>query len=317
MRNNRLNWNLTYRLGAPMVPGIESKSRFEAYYAEVKGTRSFFVKCSESDFTQFTKLQALRISSGQKGTIDVSCDEPQLWELFEKIFIEIFEMMKVSSKSFQDAYNETVAKYGAFLAEIKYLGKEKQIGLLAELLFLEQLLNIKPNALEFWIDANEDFKVGNKYIEIKATRSKLHKHVINGLNQLTVIPNSCKYLASYLVEDNDFGQTQFSVNLRSQTDMVLGLLSINQRQGFKDKLIDRKYWHDLQGKDYEQFNFTFYQAVFAKVDASFPKLDICSVPTTLHGNIAPDKVNYELNLQSILNIFKPINIDDLKASLFS
>ena len=41
-------------------------------------------------------------------------------------------------------------------------------------------------------------KIGSKYVEIKSTRSKLHKHIINGLNQLTVMPNTQKYLASYL-----------------------------------------------------------------------------------------------------------------------
>jgi hypothetical protein len=316
MTKTKLNWNLKYSLGAPLVTGINSKSRFKAYYAEVDGARNFYVECSECDMSIFTKLRALDISSDQNGTIKVSCDEPQLWQLFEKIFLEIFELMKVSSVNFQDAYNAIISQYGAFLEEMKFLGKEKQIGLLAELIFLEELLLIDKKALNFWIDVNEDFKIGNKYVEIKATRSKLHKHIINGLTQLTVMPNTYKFLASYLVEDNDIMKTQFSVNLKTQTDKILDILSVNQRLAFKDKLINRKYWHDLQGDDYEQFNFTFSDPIYSEVDVNFPRLDIYSVPDKLHGNIAPGKVEYELNLHSILNLFQQINQNNLVRSFF-
>ena len=316
MKKTKLNWKLTFSPGANMVPNINPKKMVKAWYSEVNGIRTFHVKCSQSDISQFIKLQALKISSGQNGTIDVACDEHQLWQLFEKIFMEIFELMEVDSIIFQEAYNAIITKYGAFLEEMKYLSKEKQIGLLAELIFLEELLKIDNKALNYWIDANEDFKIRSKYVEIKSTRAKVHKHIINGLNQLTLMPNTQKYLASYLVEDNESEKTIYSINLPSQTKKILDLLNVKDKSTFKQKLINRKYLHDANGNDYEEFNFTFSDPIYAEVDVNFPRLDIYSVPHSLHGNIPPGKVEYELNLHSVLNLFQPINQNNLERDFF-
>ncbi len=199
---------------------------------------------------------------------------------------------------------------------MKYLSKEKQIGLLAELIFLEELLKIDNKALNCWIDTNEDFKIRSKYVEIKSTRAKVHKHIINGLNQLTLMPNTQKYLASYLVEDNESEKTISSINLPSQTKKILNLLKVKDKSTFKQKLTNRKYFHDVNGNDYEEFNFTFSDPIYAEVDENFPRLDIYSVPHSLHGNIPPGKVEYELNLQSVLNLFQPINQNNLERDFF-
>ena len=154
---------------------------------------------------------------------------------------------------------------------------------------------------------NEDFKVRSNYVEIKATRSKEHKHIISGLNQLTVIPNTQKYLASYLVEDNDSLKTKASVNLYTQTNKLLKALPVRDKLIFLEKLIDRKYFHTLNGVEYEEFNFTFYHELISEVDSAFPKLDINSVPKSKQGNIPPSGVKYDLNLQSILPRFSKLN----------
>lgn len=317
MQRLKLNWNLTYKYGAALMPGINNQSAFKAYYAEEKDIRTFYVISPNSDIADFQKLQALKINKIKNDTIKVSCDEPQLWSLFEKIFVEIFELMKVDHVNFHVAYNSIIGKYSTFLEEMKFLGKEKQIGLLAELLFLEQLLLIDKNTLFFWIDSSEDFKIRNKYVEIKATRSKLHKHIINGLSQLTVLPNTQKYLVSYLVEDNESEQTLSSINLQTQTNKILSLLDVNQGRNFKEKLINRNYWHDIQGNEFQQFNFTFNDPIYAEITLAFPKLDIHSIPSQLHGNIPPDQVRYELNLQSILNLFTPLNRKNIEGDFYS
>lgn len=306
-------------MGPQMLPGLTTKSTYynKIHYAVHRNIRSFYIECSDSKKADFLKLQALEILFDSKlNRYTVICGDESLFQLFEQIFIEIFHFMEDKRSSFQEAYNEIIEKYAAFLQEMQYLGKEKQIGLLAELLFLEELLKIDKKALKYWIDANEDFKVKSNYVEVKATRSKEHKHIISGLNQLTILPDTKKFLASYLVEDHDSFKARGSINLYSQTKSLLKTIPTIDRPKFLKKLEDRKYFHKYNGVEYEEFNFKFYDPIYAEVNASFPKLDNKSVKSKWHGNIPPDEVKYLLNLESLLSLFSKINKLNLKKDLF-
>ena len=54
------------------------------------------------------------------------------------------------------------------------------------------------NAINFWVaeERKEDFLINSNIIEVKATLNSNHVHIINGIDQLLIIPNFNKYILS-------------------------------------------------------------------------------------------------------------------------
>jgi hypothetical protein len=146
---------------------------------------------------------------------------------------------------------------------------------------------------------DEDFQIGNIYVELKATRSKFHKHIINGLAQLTVPPKTKKYLVSTLVVELNARTTPDSINLHDSTVEILDLIPKALNREFLDRLGDRGYLHKFNGADYKSFNYQLFNMKFIEVDKSFPCINISTLNNSLYKYVDPQKVQYELDLSGL------------------
>ena len=207
-----INWNIDFKNdGHPIVDNKKSQLYKKVYSAKVDNQMSFYIVNENLQKLDLIKLKAVKFKSIESGLL-VSCIDVDFHDIFEELFIDIFNLME-KKINFQEAYNQVINNYSAFLNREKLLSKEEQIGLIGELSFLKNLLEKDSESLDYWIDKNEDFNINSTLIEVKTTRSKEHKHIINGLSQLTVLENSKKYILSHLIRDDGKFNSDNSINL--------------------------------------------------------------------------------------------------------
>lgn len=309
---NKLDWDIDFKGRAETIVSKTSSPLYKRvyYYQDNSGKRMFIIICDKTKLSELFQLKSLEILKGNESTFKINCIDAEFNDTFENIFFEIFELMNLKEFSFQDAYNHTIKKYKYFLSKEFLISKEEQLGLLGELIILKEILLIDKNKLSFWSDKTEDFIINNTYIEVKSTRSREHKHIINGLSQLTIIPNTKKFLCSNLVIENEKFKSNESFNLFDLTNHILAILEINLKDDFIQRLKKRGYHHLINGRQYEDYNFTFYEKKIIEIRNDFPCLNKKSLNEDLYSNIDPDKIKYELNLEN-----KKSNFTDL-TSLF-
>lgn len=314
----KFNWDRDFEGRAEHVPATNCSLLHQKvfYFRDEKERRMFYITLKPGEDPDLIQLFSLEITVDSHRRIKFLCLESLFNDTFEKLFIEIFQLME-AGQSLEQAYNKTLEKYDAFLRRELYLDKQKQLGLIGELWILKFLLNLGENSLDYWLDESEDFQVGKVFLEVKTTRSKEHKHTINGLAQLTVLPDTRKYLVSILAIDLGKEQTRDTANLYSLCNELLNMLPDQDRQPFLDKLSARGYHHRLTGVHYEQFNFVGYEKKIAEVGDEFPCLNMGSISLGLYANIDQAKIRYELNLSNKITEFHDLNSTVLKKIILN
>ena len=138
----------------------------------------------------------------------VKCKEEQYVNYFLQILNEILDHINNNYISLVKSINVIILKWRHFLSFPKsyILDESNIIGLIGELLFLEKLLDKENyNAIDFWVaeERKEDFLINSNIIEVKATLNRNHVHIINGIDQLLIIPNFNKYILSIILTKRD------------------------------------------------------------------------------------------------------------------
>lgn len=155
------------------------------------------------------------------------------------------------------------------------LSKEKQKGLLGELLFLQQLLEDNEtfsNAVDSWISMDlelnsKDFIVNTTAVEIKFTSISHPKVVISSKTQLELTGFSNLYLVVYSAQSSLYN----GVSLNSLVDAIRSkLITENDRDKFNRKLNIIGYF-DKDRDLYNQYYIIKNNYIYI-VDKSFPKL---------------------------------------------
>lgn len=134
-------------------------------------------------------------------------------------FTEIIKgILSDSDKTGDDiciSVQRVISKWKYFLSEPRQeiMTEENIVGLIGELLFLEKLMPLyKSDSISLWTAdrGEEDFIKERIVIEVKATIKERHEHVINGIDQLLLIPDRTKYILSLLFtkSDNDCAKWQ-------------------------------------------------------------------------------------------------------------
>ena len=314
----KLDWGVDYKNRAMHVPSKKDSPIFKKafYFINQTGKRCFYIVTPKRDVVSITKLTSLSYTyNDNNSTLEVMCSDSEFHETFEILFMETFELMHQYEISFYASYEKVLAKYNAFLQGQLHLPIIKQIGLLNELVILKMIILIEPSGMKHWHDMDEDFKFGNKFVEVKATRSKLHKHIINGLAQLTVPLKTSKYFISTLVTELDKQSTESSINLYDITEEIFEIIPNAEKPIFLKRISDRGYFHELNGIEYKAFNFDFYEMKFIRVDESFPCINLTTLNESLYRCIDPQNIQYELNIQSLSGSLECVSEDFIQELL--
>ena len=313
----QINWKIDFKGRADQIPtSVDSVLRDKVYYySDNFGNRSFIL-IEKNVCDEIIKLRILNYEYDNNSfRLKIECRDKDFFETFEKVFLEIFDIMEIEKKSFKEAYTFILNKYYAFLSKYSLLSLEEQMGLLGEMLFLRELLEFEMDALFFWIDQNEDFKVNDNLFEIKVTRAKEHRHIINGLSQLTPIPNFKKFLVSYLCEFSGVYHSSDTINLNELYEYLIKALPAIHIIDFEERMRKRGYVHLLHENLYNESNFILYDPRLLKIEDDFKCLNLNSVASDLLQFIPQDKVKYELNIQSLIDDLDMLTQKTLKNNI--
>jgi hypothetical protein len=155
------------------------------------------------------------------------------------------------------------------------LGREMQIGLYGELVFLKTLIGagISPaDAVAWWygpVRENQDFQAGNRAVEVKTTagNSPTSMRIANELQLDDADCDSLHLLHLWLKELDDGG----GVSLPQLVDEVAGLLTGTAAQLYSDRLVEAGY-HNVHRPLYEDTGYTERQRRYYVVRDTFPRI---------------------------------------------
>jgi hypothetical protein len=195
-----------------------------------------------------------------------------------------------------------ISKWRHFLSvpTSEILSEENIIGLLGELLLLKSLLNAYyAEAINFWVAdrGEEDFIIADKVIEVKATLREKHEHIINGIDQLLILPGKSKIILSLLLVKTE---NEHDYNLPSIINQCAEYLADNPHalDSFYSKLKSRGY--DYRDENlYFKYNYTLFKGGYFKVDESFPKLTNDELIQPLNSRI--NKIRYTIDMEGLPN----------------
>ena len=201
------------------------------------------------------------------------------------------------------------------------MSREKQLGLIGELTFLEKLSSVPTmgwtQALDAWHQSavsEHDFALELRDIEVKSTSREAREHVIGSLNQLRESPPRELYLVSFQFSSAP-AHVKGSTSLR---DKVAGIQkTLAKGDELKNRLearLSRAGWRPDHTPHYTARFVERAAPLLIKVNESFPRI----VPYTLKL-MPPDQLTRissviytvdvsgmgtELNTSSIVELFR-------------
>lgn len=253
-------------------------------------SRGFTVSCENIDFIPGRWISVVKT---QNGPLD----------LFTLMAADIAETL-VSSNELNEAkqYAKMLTRIKAWQHFMKagreVLSQEEELGLVGELVIVEQLINTGlpiDTILESWVGPNkadQDFNIGTGAIEVKSTLSGIgFPAKIQSLEQLDDSQRKPLFLAGcrFALQENGRSLPQFVDEL---SELIRGFYGPNH---LFEVLLLRAGYHSSQAKHYSRC-FNKPELSFWLVDNEFPRL--------VHNNVAPSvrSVKYVIELDHI----KPI-----------
>lgn len=244
-------------------------------------------------------------------------------ELTHSLFRELFEVMAedvagsivaaADDASAVAAMRERLDHWERFMrtAGPDGLGREKQVGLYGELVFLKTLIDAGVPAAEavgWWfgpVSENQDFQAGNRAVEVKTTtgNSPMSMRIANELQLDDVDCDSLYLLHLWLKELHRDG-----VSLPQLVDEIAGLMEGRATQLFADRLADAGY-HEVHRPLYEDSGYAERQRRYFAVRDEFPRIRRADVRSGV------SKVEYGINVAGFEEHMRdePVVIASLKG----
>ncbi len=235
-----------------------------------------------------------------KHYILLECSSPGYLKQFTEVIKDVVSEFDNGSLTMAECVRRVIAKWRHFLSEPRsqILDEEEILGLIGELVLLKQLIKSHgPDSVEFWKaeEGEEDFAFKKVMIEVKASVQERHRHVINGIDQLRVLPGFQKYLLSLLFIRST---EQVEITLPSLVGEITSDLERFPMHvdTFFQKLKVRGY--DIRdSQDYEAFCYVYARGGYFRIDENFPKLTSGSFAAPLSARIS--KIRYTLDLEGL------------------
>lgn len=225
-------------------------------------------------------------------------------ELTHPPFRELFEVMAEDVAGSIVAAADDVSAVAAMRERLNHwerfmrtagpdgLGREKQIGLYGELMFLKILIRggvPTADAVAWWygpVGENQDFQAGNRTVEVKTTtgNSPTSMRISNEL-QLDDADCDSLYLLHVWLKELD----RDGVSLPQLVDEIAGLLAGAAAQLFFDRLGEAGY-HEVHRPLYEDTGYTERQRRYYVVRDDFPRLRRADL------RLGVSRVEYEIDV---------------------
>lgn len=168
---------------------------------------------------------------------------------------------------------ETLAEYARLFraTKVEIPSIEVVQGLVAELLFLDSLVDREPDAIHFWLGAvrgkgRHDFRNGSVSVEVKSTGNANNSQVsISSLEQLEIPPGGLLFMRIYLLECVAGGEHSVSELCNSIEE------KLSRKDVFQQKL-EALGCSDYNDSAWNAFKFSLGWVRNYKVDGDFPRL---------------------------------------------
>jgi hypothetical protein len=254
------------------------------------------------EFSKLAIITIRTIKTSGRLLLEASTGTVSLFRNFYHFALAVAERMLVERIDATEAVSSELHCFNALLEEKSFLGYERQLGLLGELIFLERLIQNKGvAAIDSWIGPMgepHDFRISNREFEVKTTVSSQRIHLIHGTEQLVPSSECSLYLVSVVLGPIGAGP---GFSLTDKVAQISNLLAPESRRrsqflsalklcGFCDE--DRAHYA-------RAFSMRRPIAIVA-VDSAFPAITRSTIQTAL-GPLAPriDGLEYEVNVDGL------------------
>ncbi len=279
-KNENTNLPLHY------IPFDTDKINIESFFAiDNEGTRKVFLSMPQNiDFKQDKRSASIQVLKSvneflkeKKQYIEICCLNPDksefIYNKFNTLISMIFTTIKYDNLDNYTAVKKTIQEWRDFLrmAKKRFLKLDEIRGLIGELHFLNDLLNIDKSLFESWHgpeSERHDFRRNDVSIEVKTSSSKNKKTaVIGSVEQLEMPDNSELYCQFYQLEQDDKG---FSIpalidNIKNNHD--ISEIDIERKlNDLNYDFNDRKYYEEEKNK------FRILNNNFFTVNDNFPRV---------------------------------------------
>lgn len=216
-----------------------------------------------------------------------------------------------SESAMVQKFFQKLKRWQKFMSSSKnsILSEDKIRGLIAELMFLSEMLNnnifLKQEIIESWYGPDRlqhDFIFNNVAIEIKSV-SNLDKKSVTISSEYQLESNSNQlFLRVYCILKSVVA-AENTINLNMIIKNISEKLDINERSRFDEKLIECGY---IPNEKYDEFNYNIDLINNYVVSEEFPK--VCS--SSLDNGILNIKYDIDLNKIEKFIMDLPSNIMD-------
>jgi hypothetical protein len=192
--------------------------------------------------------------------------------------------------------------FADLLAEKAFLGIERQIGLLGELLFLERLVNAGGTAnLSSWvgpIGEPHDFRTEKREFEVKTTVSTRRVHTIHGTDQMLASPGCSLFLVSVLLGPSGAAKGFSLAGKVSELTKRLGASPAHLVK-FRDA-VEACGYREADKAHYSRAFILRRPLAIAPVDSTFPAITRNAVQTAL-GSLASriESIQYDVDVEGL------------------
>lgn len=226
--------------------------------------------------------------------LDLTCRAPELDRVFGEVADEIVSRIASGHGAIR-ACTSTLSEFRMLLIpKNSSVAAERLVGLVGELLLLEELLEIASSAADLWrgpLGDRHDFRGGSLAIEVKTTSRAANQVLhVTSIDQLLEPAGGELHLVHYTLEEVAGG----SLSLGSLFTSVAG------KSGNPMRIRDLLSRMDCPDPLAEEWNVTRFQLEARRcyrVDSTFPRL----VPESLAAGALPpgvSKMHYDVDLSA-------------------
>lgn len=224
--------------------------------------------------------------------LDLTCLVPELDRVFGEVADEIVSRIAAGHGAIR-ACTSTLGEFRMLLVpKSSSVPAERLVGLIGELLLLDELLDIEPTATELWrgpLGERHDFRGGVLAAEVKTTSRAADQLLhVTSIDQLLEPADGELHIVRYTLEQTAGG----SLLLGSLFTRIVGKSGNPLRIR---ELLARMDCPDPLAEEWNEVRFQLEDSRSYRVDAAFPRV----VPGSLAEGVLPSgvsKVRYDVDL---------------------
>lgn len=226
--------------------------------------------------------------------LDLTCLVPELDRVFGEVADEIVSRISAGHGAIR-AFASTLGEFRMLLVpRSSSVQAERLVGLLGELLLLEELLDIEPSATDLWrgpLGDRHDFRGGVLAAEVKTTSRTANQVLhVTSIDQLLEPAGGELRLVRYTLEETAGGTLTLGVLFTRIAEKSGSPLRIRD-------LLGRMDCPDPLAEEWNSKRFQLEETRTYRIDAAFPRV----VPQSLSiGTLPPgtSKLRYDVDLSA-------------------